>query len=1495
MAVLCNNVIAGASIAEEAAGDFQIEKSLRFNDNDSPYMRRDPVKAGNQQTYTFSAWFKIGHYGGGRNLFTVSANAGGSGTVARTEFGLTSDAKIIFGVNSSGSTWETLKTVGKFRDPSAWYHVCVGVDTTQSLAAARVNIYVNGILQDLTGDYPTQNIKTPYNSTNSHGIGTYINNLNDYFDGFMAEVRWIDGLQLSAAAFGSFDSNTGVWNPKDFAVPTPNQNYTYSTGSNFSVTDGGGYDPVTNPANMFDGDLTTYANQPWGGSTVTYTFPTELDVNTAITLYTSSCHRYEINPGESDATGLLDGSAGTIYVKRPASGKLKKILFNTNAGTQFQVKGIAVDGVVLKDGKTDQTYDAWKAAGHTGFSDGTDFFSKVTTTSSGGGESWGDGSDGTEIFDGSDSTGGALMANPSGNNDQTAKWTLTHTFNSVTKVRIKAYVGNSNTSYTRVRFNGSSSWKNLYTTAGSGGTHTVDCSSIIPGGGQITSIEVERLDLDSGWGFHTYFVEINDEILNVPVDKGLNSFHLKFNDTSRVGYLGKDTLNGKIADATGGLPIHNTTDDYGDVKGSGYRADSSAGTTDGTGLVFAWPGDTTTGEVHASINTGSSAKTVTANGDPSVDTTQSRLYGTSVAFDRTGDYLSVDGGTDFNFGTGDYTIECWFMTTDNSVNEGIFVLSDTSGGLATDESQHITAHVDTNGLNTRPGDGTTARLLGQGVKPNNNTWHHIAYTRASGTFRAFLDGDLKYTKTGVTTNHADQHLAIGGYYSTSYLWKGNIQDFRIYKGVAKYTASFTSPARNDFTVNNLHLADVAGVDYSGTHWAGGTVANLFDGDLSTPSAVGGGDSWHGHTFTTPLNGVTKFEVRHSADNQGQEVRIRIGSTWQTANEINSTGWNVAYDGSSIDNVTEFGIRSGNSGGCEAYAVRVNDSILVNVAATNNDSFVDSPTNYGTDTGAGGEVRGNYCTLNPLSLDSDITLAQGNLQATITANSKIAKGTLGVQNSGKWYFEVECVSDTADNNKLIGVQFLDGPNEGYVGQNYSVGYHKDGRTLYAGGQTGSTGSTWGPGDTIGVALDLSGGANNNGKVTFYKNGTAQSNGIVTTLDCTRPWTAAVNRSGSGSGTTVFSLNAGQRAFKNSAPADHKCLCTQNLDDTFSGVELNNPSNYFDIALWNGNGTAGRNIKGLKFAPDLVWCKRRDSSGGHHSFDRVRGAEWALYPNGTSYQYQDNSTLTAFNSDGFTIGNSSVMNSSSPTTTYVGWSWDAGTAASGANNDGSINISSGNQWKNATAGFSITKWTATNANATIGHGLGAPPEFIIIKNLDSNYPWGIYHKSLGAGKKLVLDSSDTESTDSGFWQDTEPTNTVFSIGNNTYFNGSTDDIIAYCWTPIPGFSSFGSYTGNGNDAGPFVWTGFSPKWVLIRQIGAANSYSITDTRRDSTNPTTGQIYADSGAAEATGTASRDRDILSNGFKPVGTSGEQNANNETYVYAAFAEHPQKLARAR
>jgi hypothetical protein len=335
-----------------------------------------------------------------------------------------------------------------------------------------------------------------------------------------------------------------------------------------------------------------------------------------------------------------------------------------------------------------------------------------------------------------------------------------------------------------------------------------------------------------------------------------------------------------------------------------------------------------------------------------------------------------------------------------------------------------------------------------------------------------------------------------------------------------------------------------------------------------------------------------------------------------------------------------------------------------------------------------------------------------------------------------------------------------------------------------------------------------------------------------------------------------------------------------------------------------GTASTNaITGLGFSPDWLWIKGRSAALWHNLFDTVRGNNKILYSNATNAEESEaTASLTSFDSNGFTLssnGSTGVGNTNGNGTTYVAWAWDAGTSTA-SNTDGSITSS---VRANASAGFSIVSYTGTGSAETIGHSLNDAPHLVIIKERDTPSSgvsgWMTYHKGVGdANKYLRLEGTAAASTASAVFG-SDPTASVFSIGNDREVSDNTKAFIAYCFAPVAGYSAFGSYTGNGasgypNADGPFVFTGMRPRFVLIKATSQAENWVIYDTARSTFNVLDDQLYPNANTAETSG-ANREIDVYSNGFKIRSNSGQVNSNNATYIYAAFAEHPFKTARAR
>ena len=325
-------------------------------------------------------------------------------------------------------------------------------------------------------------------------------------------------------------------------------------------------------------------------------------------------------------------------------------------------------------------------------------------------------------------------------------------------------------------------------------------------------------------------------------------------------------------------------------------------------------------------------------------------------------------------------------------------------------------------------------------------------------------------------------------------------------------------------------------------------------------------------------------------------------------------------------------------------------------------------------------------------------------------------------------------------------------------------------------------------------------------------------------------------------------------------------------------INKSTDYFNTKLYTGNGST-QSITGVGFQPDFCWFKRRDTGASNHALqDAVRGVTKFIQSNTTSAEATSSNYLTSFNSDGFSLAGDGDVNENNAN--HASWNWKANGAGS-ANTDGSI---SSTVSANTTSGFSIVSYTGTGANATVGHGLGSLCKFIIIKRLNSTNDWEIGSTALGWDKHLYF-TTGAANTSSNRWQSTAPTNSVFYLGPAAGNNASSSPLIAYCFAEKQGYSKFGSYTGNGNADGTFVYTGFKPAWVLIKRSSAAgDQWQLSDNKRG-INGAIKTLYPDSTEVETSGDSI---DFLSNGFKNKSSSVARNGSGSTYIYMAFAEAP-------
>jgi hypothetical protein len=629
---------------------------------------------------------------------------------------------------------------------------------------------------------------------------------------------------------------------------------------------------------------------------------------------------------------------------------------------------------------------------------------------------------------------------------------------------------------------------------------------------------------------------------------------------------------------------------------------------------------------------------------------------------------------------------------------------------------------------------------------------------------------------------------------------------------------------------------------------------------------GGGQGWYG----LKINGVkvTDNQPTLTLSTNQNLTNFSVGDAVKQ-DDLAASG--VVFSVNVGSNTMTIGSSTG------TWSANTNNYVVGPDTLSDTDSLRDSPTNGDTadDTGLGNEVPGNYATLNPLDKAAVTTLANGNLDYSTTGAGGV-RSTIGMS-SGKYYAEV-----TVGHVSLtVGIAAGGTALNNYLGANAGeYGYGQNGYKLSSTTQV-PYGDAFTTGDVIGIAFDADAG-----DLYFYKNGTIQASGTPAFSGLTNnTYFFAISNNVA---TNTCNANFGQRAFAYSAPSGFKALCTANLDDP----TIADGSTAFEVITYQGNGgtqtlpntdSTTSPQDPLKFSPDLMWIKNRSSAYHHALYDTIRGATKMLSSSETAAEITY-SSVTSQTADFEISGAESRVNENN--LTYVAWTWDAGSSTV-SNTDGSITSS---VRANPSAGFSIVGYTGAGSAATVGHGLGVTPSLVICKDRTAADAWMVWFTGFTSNEYMYLNSTAAKGSYSGTWGST-PTSTVFGVSDQS-MNQSGNNFIAYCFAPVESYSAFGSYTGNGSNDGPFVYTGFRPKFLLFKSATIAEQWNIRDAGRDTYNPAGSRLFPNLSNAEST---SNNIDLLSNGFKVRGNSNQENASGETYIWAAFAESPFAYARAR
>jgi hypothetical protein len=592
----------------------------------------------------------------------------------------------------------------------------------------------------------------------------------------------------------------------------------------------------------------------------------------------------------------------------------------------------------------------------------------------------------------------------------------------------------------------------------------------------------------------------------------------------------------------------------------------------------------------------------------------------------------------------------------------------------------------------------------------------------------------------------------------------------------------------------------------------------------------------------------------------------------------TNGFHLTFDSSQTN-----GIGHDSSGNGNHFTATGFDTAAISSSNEDNDvDYNDTPTN-------------NYATLNPLlGRSASLNFEQANLRLQYGAGGAL-DGMVGFGipgSSGKYYWEVTLKDQKEGAIGIVSSDYdlengtLDFSDEA-GGWSWRV---TEGTRENGGTEVNNSHTVPNVGDTIGFLLDTDAGT-----CTIEINGVAQTanNGAEYTNIPTDKTIYPYIRQGGGSGDVNTDWNFGQMAFQHE-PTGYQHVATNSLPEP----TIKKGNQHFGVLTYAApaspsypitiNGSGGNNGTGeLDFdqSPDLVWIKMRNGAQNHIIFDTVRGASNSLRPDDNISEVTTRSNF-AFATNGFTFS-AADAETYQQNDSYVAWCWKAGGTAvtnTDGTNSNTVNVSA-----NQDAGFSIVTYTgeASNSPNTIGHGLNAVPEFIIVKRRDATENWAVYHASLGNDRSLELhDTTAQSASTSAFWNSTTPTSSVFSVGNGGATNQAGGTYVAYCWHSVEGFSKIGTYSGNGSSDGAYIHCGFKPAMVILKRIDAASNWHIRDAERNPNNPDTDWMEIDNAAAEQTGNAGYNIDYYANGFKWRGTV--LNVSGGNYVYIAFAENP-------
>ena len=765
---------------------------------------------------------------------------------------------------------------------------------------------------------------------------------------------------------------------------------------------------------------------------------------------------------------------------------------------------------------------------------------------------------------------------------------------------------------------------------------------------------------------------------------------------------------------------------------------------------------------------------------------------------------------------------------------------------------------------------------------------------ASGETTRFY---LRYTGSQFQTGYGSQNLD-----TTSAVYRDPSAWYHLVLAVD--TTQATAANRLKIYVNGVQQAVSTSVNY--TQNVDTAVNNSVTHSIARDHIIPGGyfDGYLTETYLIDGQALTPSSFGNTNDQTGVWQPIAYTGTYGT------NGFYLPF--SNTASTTTLGNDfSGNSNNWTTNNISL-------TSGTTYDSMVDVPTPwipYNTAGDTGALFRGNYAVLNPLWKGANITPTDGNLTNPLNSGSPNAALSTMPMSTGKWYAEMTNTASYGDVGLCIVAANLTAPTF-TIGSTTQTGLwevYDNGGGIYVTSDGGAFSSSLGatrfrPAGTIQFAYDAS-----NGYFWIGRNNTWYDSSFGTTgnpsTGANPTFTISSSRgpfnigAGSNSATNAQYWNFGQRPFSYTPPSGFKTLNTTNLPTpTIGATATTQAGDYFDAITYTGAGGT-QTISGLQFQPDFIWGKARSAAYSHALFDSVRGygSTKGLVTNSTAaegvisaqYGFVSTNTSTGFTAAAGTDGTNPNAALNESGVTYVAWNWKAnGTGVTNTAGTITSTVSA-----NTTAGFSIVTYSGNGTNgATVGHGLGVAPSMVIIKGRNASTgasEWVTQHQSLSGGVSASSSTFTLSSYTSVVYL--SGTYAAGAYGFDAQINGASGTYVAYCFAQVAGYSAFGSYTGNGSSDGPFIYTGFRPRFVMIKQSSSSNYWWLKDSARSPTNQADLRLAPNLGNAESNDAAFNGADFLSNGFKLRGTDTTTNQSGGTYIYMAFAESPFKYALAR